>query len=598
MCNLIDAPVLQEYNAAMAGKEVTVGMTALDHRRRPWGKALGRRWPLLLAGVVLGALLAGVVLLARPPVYESQVVVRFSGRYDRVAQGQEGKIPPRVLQEARNFLLLDRVNLSSSAQIERPVEFGFLGPGELFALGRSTDAARAQELAASGGRALAEALRTLYGWDLLKALLRRTLYLQNQGRPDPPTPLTPHLYELLEAGFLSYDPTLPLLDSPLLTAQDVDDITLALQRMEERERARQDALFERRDRTSDSALRAGIEAEIEAVKAGRTVLGRTLMTLYKQGPLLVLRMEPEEPPEVSPAGPATEVESLPRWTSLPLGAAGGLLLASTLALLDETYGLGRHLAELLAYRELVWNLILRDLKARYKSSFLGYLWSLVNPLLMMTVFTVLFKFLLKSPIPNFPVFIIVALLPWNFCASSVTGAVTCLTAQGNLIKKVYFPREAIPIALVLANLINFLLALPAMFLIMLLLNAHFQPAAALFPLIALIETLFLLGLAFFLSALNVFFRDTQVITEVFLLAWFFLTPIFYRLGDIVDVQLARLVRWLNPMASLVDFYRDIFYLGGLPGWDAIVRTLVTALFVLLAGYIFFLHLSPRFGEEL
>lgn len=572
--------------------------THTERRRRPWGKALKRRWVLLLSGLVLGTLLAGAVLLARPPIYEAQVVVRFAERYARIAREEEGKIPQRVLQEARDFLLLDRVNLSASAQVEQPVEFGFLRPGEFFVLGRSTEATRARELASSGGRALAEALRSLYGWDLLKVLLRRTLYLQGRGQPDPPTPLTPHLYELLEAGFLSYDPAIPLPASPpLLTAQDVHDITLALQRMEERERARQDTLFERRDRTSDPALRAGIEAEIEAVKAGRTVLGRALMTLYKRGDLLVQSAEEEAPPEVGPAGPAMEV-GFPRWAYLPLGAAGGLLLASILALLDEAYALDRHLSELLAYRELIWNLALRDLKARYKSSFLGYLWSLVNPLLMMTVFTILFKFLLKSPIPNFPVFIIVALLPWNFCASSVTGAVTCLTAQSNLIKKVYFPREAVPIALVLANLINFLLALPAMFLIMLLLNAHFRPAAALFPLIALIETIFLLGVAFFLSALNVFFRDTQVITEVLLLAWFFLTPIFYRLGDIVDVQLARLVRWLNPMASLVDFYRDIFYLGGLPGWDAIVRTLVTALIVLLAGYIFFLHLSPRFGEEL
>ncbi|MGB9723160.1 MAG: ABC transporter permease [Chloroflexia bacterium] len=562
-------------------------------------QVLGRRWPWLLAGAVLGALLATAVLLARPPIYEARAVVHLPGRYGPVARDAEGNISPRVLQEARDFLVLDRVRLVASAQIEQPIEFGLEGAEAFFALGRSTEAARAQELADSGGRALAEALRSVYGWDLLKVLLRRTLYLQGRGRTEPPTPLTPHLYELLEAGFLSYDPTIPVPDpAPLLSAQDVHDITLALQRMEERERARLDALFERRERTSDPAIRADIEAEIQAVKAGRTVLGRALMTLYKQGALLVQRAEPEAPPEVRPAGPTVEVESLPRWTYLLLGTGGGLLLASILALLDESCGLARHLGELLAYRELVWNLVLRDLKARYKSSFLGYLWSLVNPLLMMTVFTILFKFLLKSPIPNFPVFIIVALLPWNFCSSSVTGAVTCITAQSNLVKKVYFPREAIPIALVLANLINFLLALPAMFLIMLLLNARFQPAAALFPLIALIETIFLMGVALFLSALNVFFRDTQVITEVLLTAWFFLTPIFYRLGDIVDVQLARLVRWLNPMASLVDFYRDIFYLGGMPGWDAIVRTLVTALLVLLAGYLFFLRLSPRFGEEL
>ena len=569
-----------------------------EFRQRSLGKVLGRRWPFLLAGLILGLLLTLVVLLARPPIYQARTVVHFSERYARLAQEAEGKVSPRLLQEARDFLVLDGVSLPASAQIEHPVEFGSLGPGELFAVGRSTEAARAMELAASGGRALAEALRSLYGWDLLQTLLRRTIHLQGQGRPEPPTPLTPHLYELLEAGFLPYDPAVAIPDSALhLTAQDVDDIILALQRKEESERARMDSLFERRDRATDPALRASLEAEIEAVKAGRTVLGRALMTLYKQRDRLVESAEVAPPPEVRPADLAAE-GPIPRWTYFLLGGGGGLLLASLLAFLDESCGLLRHLGELLAYRELIWNLVLRDLKARYKNSFLGYLWSLVNPLLMMTVFTILFKFLLKSPIPNFPVFIIVGLLPWNFCASSVTGAVTCITAQSNLVKKVYFPREAIPIALVLANLLNFLLALPAMFLIMLLLNAHFQPAAALFPLIALIETIFLLGVALFLSALNVFFRDTQVITEVLLLAWFFLTPIFYRLGDIVDVQLARLVRWLNPMASLVDFYRDIFYLGGLPGWDAIIRTLVTALLVLLAGYLFFLRLSPRFGEEL
>jgi homopolymeric O-antigen transport system permease protein len=267
-----------------------------------------------------------------------------------------------------------------------------------------------------------------------------------------------------------------------------------------------------------------------------------------------------------------------------------------LALLDESLGLAGRLRELLRYRDLIWNLVLRDLKARYKSSILGYLWSLVNPLLMMGVFTVLFRFLLKSGIPNFPVFIIVGLLPWNYFATSVSGAVVSITGQSNLIKKVYFPREVLPISLVIANLINYVLALPAMFLIMIVLKAHFQWVMLFFPLIALIETIFVLGVALFLSCLNVFFRDTQVVMEVVLTAWFFLTPIFYRLSDLVPDH-ARLVRWLNPMASLVDFYRDIFYLGGMPGWDALVRTLVTALIVLLVGYLFFVRFSSRFGEE-
>lgn len=578
--------------------------------KRSPGKALLHRWLFLLVCAFLSGVLTGVVLLVRPPVVQVQAVVRFDPQRYRFAVVQTSSGPalqPALEKEAREFISMSSpADLQALASIGRPLVFQAAkepaGDGErpvLVVLGRSADPARAYEIASHGATALGGAMQSLQGWELLRTLLRQTVYLQGQGKTPETFPLTPHLFDLLNAGLLIYDLSIPPASKvATLSTQDVDDITLAIQRAEARHSARIDALDGQKSHTQDPAEQDRIATEIASLAQEREVLRRTLLTLYRQRGALIQQPGGSSAPEVSlPAGPPQRPAGI-RYHYLLAGAAAGLLVGSVLALFDERLDLTGHLRELTAYRGLIWNLVMRDLKSRYKSSLLGYLWSLVNPLLMVAVFTILFKYLLKGDIPNFPVFIIAALLPWNYCANSVSGSVVSVTGQANLVKKVYFPREAIPIAVVLSNLINYLLALPAMIALMLLLNAHFQPALLLFPLIVLIETAFLLGVGLFLSCLNVFFRDTQVIMEVALLAWFFLTPIFYRLSDIADDRQARLVRWLNPMASLVDFYRDIFYLGGVPGWDAIIRTLITALLVLLVGYLFFLRFSPRFGEEL
>lgn len=577
------------------------------HVKRPFGKALLHRWAFLLACAGMAVLLVGVVLRARPPIVEAQAVVRFEPSVYTFAVTQDGGIAPALRAEAESLLALQAP--AGLLAVERPgVGVEFLVASEpagestrpVFVVrGRATSPETADTLVRYGATALTDALQSLRGWTLLRTLLREVVALQGQGVPASTLPLVPHLYELLDAGLLAYDPSIP--KGPqvrTLDAQDVEDITLAVQRAEERHSARIEALLGQQARAKKPEQRAQIASQVEVLSREREALRRCLMTLYRQREVLIGKPgRPARPQASLPEAPPTPRTGI-RYPYLLAGLLTGLGFGAVLAWLDEEFLLAEHLRELFAYRNLLWNLVVRDLKARYKSSVLGYLWSLVNPLLMVTVFTILFKFLLKSQIPNFPVFIIAALLPWNFCANSVSASVVSITGQANLIKKVYFPREAIPIAVVLSNLINYLLALPAMFLLMLVLNAHFQPVVLLFPLIALIQTIFLIGLALFLSSLNVFFRDTQVIVEVVLLGWFFLTPIFYRLSDIVDERLARLVRWLNPMASLVDFYRDIFYLGGMPGWDAIVRTLVTVFLVLLGGYLFFLRLSPRLGEEL
>ncbi len=256
------------------------------------------------------------------------------------------------------------------------------------------------------------------------------------------------------------------------------------------------------------------------------------------------------------------------------------------------------LRELLQYRELVRNLVVRDLKVRYKSSFLGFLWSLLNPLLMMTVFTLVFTVMMpNNNIDKFPVFILAALLPWNWCTFSINGSIGAIVSNANLIKKVYFPREILPISVVLSNMVNFLFALIVLFAMLFVFRVELTPMIALLPVIIVIQAIFLLGAALFLSALNVFFRDTEVIMEVAILAWFFLTPVFYDIHGLFP-RYERLLYILNPMASLISSYRLVLLGGAPPDPYFLLRTFVTALAVFVIGYAFFLRQSRKFGEEL
>jgi len=269
-----------------------------------------------------------------------------------------------------------------------------------------------------------------------------------------------------------------------------------------------------------------------------------------------------------------------------------------------------HLRELWTYRDLIVNLVMRDLKVRYKNSVLGILWSLLNPLLMMLVFTFVFKVLAgSSKLSAYPAFILSGLLAWNLFSTSVLGATNSIVSNAHLINKVYFPRAVLPISVVFSNLVNFVLALPVFFVLAALLGLTLTKWVVLLPIVVVVQLAFTLGVSFGLATANVFYRDTGIVMEVVLLAWFFLTPIFYPIsevgrggfhfGNIVlssyDVQ--RWMRILNPMASIIATYRDILYWGAKPGWDFVFRTAVTATVFLIAGYLVFLRFSPTFGEE-
>jgi len=265
-----------------------------------------------------------------------------------------------------------------------------------------------------------------------------------------------------------------------------------------------------------------------------------------------------------------------------------------------------HFRELTGYQELIYHLVIRELKARYKNSVLGFFWSLLNPLGMMLVFMVVFGiFMPNNDLERYPIFLLCGLLPWNCFQVSLMSSISSIIGNANLVQKAYFPREVLPIAAVLAQVVNFLLALIVLFILLIIFSSQFTVWLWLLPVVIVIQTCFVLGLSFIFTTLNVFYRDTGMILEVVLLAGFFLTPIFYPLDLLpshaviwgIELNIHRLMYIFNPMASIVNTYRDILYSGYRTDFDFFLRTMVTSIAVLIIGYWIFTRYSGTFGEE-
>jgi len=270
------------------------------------------------------------------------------------------------------------------------------------------------------------------------------------------------------------------------------------------------------------------------------------------------------------------------------------------------------LAELYKYRYLLRNLVERDLKVRYKNSVLGILWSLLNPLLMMVVFTLVFAIFRSGGYRHYSVFILVGLIPWQFFSGSMMTGTNSIAAHSSLIKKVYFPREVLPASAVFSNLVNSLIAFVILIFFLYVSGLGLTIHALWVPFILLTQIIFILGLTLLLSAVHVFYRDVMMILDVVLLAGFFLTPIFYPLDLYGAAQTvagitfvpAQVMRWFNPMASIVDAYRTVLWgtttsagpVSMAP--DFFFRTFITAVLVFVVGYWFFNRVQYLFGEKL
>lgn len=273
----------------------------------------------------------------------------------------------------------------------------------------------------------------------------------------------------------------------------------------------------------------------------------------------------------------------------------------------------KNLDELFRFRWLLYNLTKSNLKVRYRNSLLGVLWSLLNPLLMMLVFSLIFgKFMPREDIRDFAIFFLVGLLPWQFFTGGLMSSTVSSTDNSNMIKKIYFPRVLLPASAMLTALVNFSLSLIVLVIFLYIAGIGLTVYALWVPLILITQMILILGLGMFLSALNVFYRDVLMILDVLLLAMFFLTPIIYPLEWMGNEQTllgftfepAVVMRWLNPMASLIDGYRTVLWgtmgSNGPVGMDPIylIRTFITCLIIFAAGYLFFARFQHLFAEKL
>lgn len=252
--------------------------------------------------------------------------------------------------------------------------------------------------------------------------------------------------------------------------------------------------------------------------------------------------------------------------------------------------------ELYHYREMIYMLVKRELRGRYKGSVLGFFWTFLNPLLQLTVYTMVFSFIMRAGIENYHIFLFVALIPWIFLATSVQGGSTCILGQKSMVSKIYFPRQVLPIAHVTTCFVNMLLCFIVVFIVVALsIGLKGVLLIYLIP-IMLIEYLVALGLTFIVSAVTVYFRDMEHILGIVVMAWQFLTPVMYSI-DMVPEEM-RGVFVLNPMTSVISAYRAVLYYQTMPEAGTMLSALVMGVVSLIVGWFLFERLQRNFAEEL
>ena len=259
--------------------------------------------------------------------------------------------------------------------------------------------------------------------------------------------------------------------------------------------------------------------------------------------------------------------------------------------------LSLQLGRLWQYRELLYFLVWRDVKVRYKQTLLGILWIILQPLISMAVFTLLFGTLLKVPSGNvpYPIFAYTALLPWNYFAGSLSRASTSLVGNSNLVTKVYFPRLVIPISGVLSGLVDFGVSLVVLAGLMVYYGISVPAGIIWLPLFLLLAIITALGFGLWLSALNVRYRDINYLIPFLIQIWMYLTPVIY--GSTLIPERFRFLLALNPMTGVVEGFRWAL-LGGEPNISGLpsLPSILIALFVLLSGAIFFRHTERTFAD--
>lgn len=248
------------------------------------------------------------------------------------------------------------------------------------------------------------------------------------------------------------------------------------------------------------------------------------------------------------------------------------------------------------YRELLKSNVKKEIRGRYKNSILGVIWSFLNPLLQLAVYAVIFGALLAGGDPTYHIYICVALIPWTYFTTAITQSAFTIIGNGDIIKKVYFPREILPISVVTSGAVNFMISTIIILFFVLAAGLGLTKYVLLYPFILLIQYILLLGISFIVSSITVYFRDLEHIIGVVLMAAFYGTPIVYKLEQLPPNL--QILMQINPMTHLINAYRDIFYYQQMPNMKALGLLLGIAVLLTVIGYFVFKKLQKGFAEQL
>jgi lipopolysaccharide transport system permease protein len=256
----------------------------------------------------------------------------------------------------------------------------------------------------------------------------------------------------------------------------------------------------------------------------------------------------------------------------------------------------RALERLLRYRTLLWTLTFGELKARHRQTVLGILWTLIQPLSMMLVFTVVFSLFVKVSVQGVPyaLYAYSGLVIWLFVSNSLSSGLMSVISSMNLITKASFPREVIPLSKVLTAGFDFLIGLGALVLLLLIFGRPITSAWLTLPVVVLVQGTLVIGLVLWGSALCVFNRDITALLPLILQVWMFLSPVLYPVTLVPESY--RSLYLMNPMAAILEGYRDILLFGTVPSWGLLGPAFVFAFSVLVLGYAYFKSVELRFAD--
>ena len=252
--------------------------------------------------------------------------------------------------------------------------------------------------------------------------------------------------------------------------------------------------------------------------------------------------------------------------------------------------------ELYQYREFLKTSIKKEFRGKYKKSFLGVLWSFINPLLQLLVYALVFPHIMRVQVENYTMFLVVVLIPWNFFSSTISQSTSIIIASTGIIKKVYFPRVILPIANVTSNLLNFIISSIIVIAALLISGIGIGESIIVFPLILLIQYILSLAISLLLSSVTVYIRDLEYFINVLMMLWFYVTPVLYSIDMIPDKF--KNILMLNPMTLIITSYREILYYKRIPDLGPLLILGGICILLLIIGYLIFNKCEKKFAEEL